>query len=347
MAQNLLPDELVPKELRDLDTKALFTLGDSNVTVGSLVAGALIVVAAFVAARLATAAIRRWRSRTGEQNAPSVYIFEKLVSYGLIILGLAIGLPTIGLDLSSLALFAGALGVGLGFGLQGVVKEFISGLVLLFDPLIRIGEYVELETGQRGLIQEISPRATRIRNNDDVDVLIPNSRLIEGPVINWTSQGRTRRFHVPFSVVYGSDKATVRDVVLKAAHEVPFTLPDSPKYKTQVWLKGWGDSSMLFELVVWPNIDAVKRPNAAHAAYTWAIDDALRAAGFEIPFPQRDIRLRSLFGEEGQNALKTLNLKPPRSGPAGEQPVSHNDAAEEVLKPEEEPEPPDDKPKGG
>ncbi len=334
MANNLLP-----QEIHDLDSLQLFHLGKSSVTIGSLTAGVVIVVLTFVIARIAKIAIRRWRANADERSAPSVYIFEKLVTYGIILVGLAVGLTALGLDLSSFTLFAGALGVGLGFGLQGLVKEFMSGLALLFDRLIRIGEYIELQSGERGVIQEISPRATRIRNNDDVDVLIPNSRLIEQPVINWTSQGKIRRFHVPFMVAYGTDKSAVRDAVLKAAHEVPFTHPDDAKHKTQVWLVGFGDHGLKFELIVWPTLEAVKRPNAVHAAYTWAIEDALRAGGFEIPLPQRDLRLRTLFGEEGKAALTTLNLKPKKAAPTAEAAAGPNDAADDVLQPTEEPQP--------
>ncbi len=339
MAQDVIPRDILPKELQNLDSFQLISLNKSHITVGSLITGVIIVILTFVLARLAVAAFRRWRSRLDDQNAPSVYIFEKLVSYGIIIVGLTMGLTALGLNLSSFTLFAGALGVGLGFGLQGLVKEFMSGLVILFDRMIRIGEYVELQSGQRGIIQEISPRATRIRNNDDVDVLIPNSQLIEGVVANWTLRGKTRRFHIPFTVAYGTDKAAVRDAVLKAAHEVSFTQPDNDRQKTQVWLVGFGDHGLKFELVVWPNLEAVKRPNALHAAYTWAIEDALRAGGFEIPLQQIDLRLRALFGEEGKAALTTLNLKPAKPAPVAEAPASHNDAADDVLLPIEAPEP--------
>ena len=111
--------------------------------------------------------------------------------------------------------FAGAIGVGVGIGLQGVVKEFVSGLVLIFDRQANVGDFIELEGGHRGLIVEVGPRATRLRTNDNVDVIVPNSKLIENPVINWTLKGDTRRIHVPFGVAYGSDKECVRRVVLE------------------------------------------------------------------------------------------------------------------------------------
>jgi len=327
-----MPEDFLPRELRSLDTFELVRLGKSSVTLGGVLTAVLIIILALIAARLAAGAIRRLRTRSG-QAAPQVYIFEKLITYGLVVIGVIAAFSTIGLDLSSLTLFAGALGVGLGFGLQGVVKEFISGLVLLFDRLIRIGDYVELQSGERGIVEEIGPRATRIRNNDDLDVLIPNSRLIETPVSNWTHQNGTRRVHVPFTVAYGADKEKVRDIVLRAAHEAPFTLPDTERRRTQVWLVGFADNGLKFELVAWPTLEAVKRPNATHAAYTWAIESALRGGGFEIPVQQTDLRLRALFGEEGLAARDALRLKPTKQTPAEPTLRSEiNDAAEDLLR---------------
>lgn len=310
----------------------LVRLGKTAITVGSLAAAVLIVIVALIAARLVSAFFRRVRGRMTEA-APSIYIFEKLAAYGVVVFGVIAAFSTLGLDLSSFALFAGALGVGLGFGMQGVVKELISGLVLLFDRLVRIGDYIELQTGERGVVAEIGPRATRIRNNDDLDVLIPNSRLIEQPVTNWTHQNGTRRMHIPFVVAYGTDKEKVRDAVLKAAHDVPFTLKDTGARKTQVWLVGFGTSGLNFELVVWPSVEAVKRPNAAHAAYTWAIEDALRGGGFEIPLPQQELRVRALFGEQGEAARRTLGLEADGAEEAApEVHASVNDAAEDLVR---------------
>ncbi len=320
-------------DLYRLNSFDLVRLGKSTITVGGLFTAIVIMIVAMLAARLAAGALRRVRHRA-DGAAPSVYIFEKLATYGLIVFGIIAAFSTLGLDLSSLTLFAGALGVGLGFGMQGIVKEFISGLVLLFDRLVRIGDYIELQTGERGVVAEIGPRATRIRNNDDLDVLIPNSRLIEAPVTNWTHQNGTRRMHVPFIVAYGADKEAVRDAVLKAAHDVPFTLPDTPARKTQVWLVGFATHGLNFELVVWPSLEAVKRPNAAHAAYTWAIEDALRGGGFEIPLPQQEMRLRAVLGQEGDAARRTLGLKTGRAEAAPQETprASVNDAAEDLVR---------------
>ena len=136
---------------------------------------------------------------------------------------------------------------------------------------------------------------------------------------------------MPFQVAFGADKEKVRECVLAAARDVPFTLPDTDKHRTQVWLVGYGDSALKFELIVWPTLEAVKRPKAMNAAYTWAIDDALRKAGIEIPYPQRDIRLRAFFGEEGDDALATLSMKPAVHPVQPAPATTVNDAAEDLL----------------
>jgi small-conductance mechanosensitive channel len=314
--------------LGEIASSRLFAIGGTPVTLGGLLASAAIIAAALLAARLLALLFRRLRARTRSGGA-SLYIIERLSSYALILAGGFAALTTLGVNLTSFAVFAGAIGVGVGLGLQGIVREFVSGLVIIFDRQANVGDFVEVN-GSRGLITEVGPRATRLRDNDGVDIIIPNSKLIENTVINWTLHGDTRRIHVPFSAAYGADKAKVRDAVLAAARAVPFTLPETDARRCQVWLTGFGDSALNFELVVWPTLEAVKRPAAMQAAYTWAIDDALRAADIEIPFPQMDVRLRSLFGHEGSEAMGALRLEQPEHEES-EQELSHNDAAESLM----------------
>lgn len=307
--------------------------GGAQITIGRLILACVVITAAVVVSRLLVRVLRRIRSGMSAGGA-TLYILEKLGGYGIVILGILFALSSLGVNLSTLAVFAGALGVGVGLGLQGVVKEFVSGIVLLFDSIISVGDYVELSGngGTRGIVVEFGARATRIRSNDNVDILVPNSRLIEERFVNWTLEGQTRRIHVPFSVAYGTDKAFVREVVIEAAKRVPATLLDDTAHRTQVWLVGFGDSALNFELVVWPTLESAKRPAAMHAAYTWAIDDALRAAGIEIPYPQRDIRLRSLFGREGDAGWEAIGQKVSSQGQARSSDMpSTNDAAFDLL----------------
>ena len=134
----------------------------------------------------------------------------------------------------------------------------------------------------------------------------------------------------------------MRDVVIAAAKSIASTMPDDDVRRTQVWLIGFGDSALNFDLVVWPTLDAVKRPAAMHAAYTWAIDDALRAANIEIPFPQRDIRLRSIFGREGAAGLEAIGQHVTAEAPHTAAPArGRNDAAHDLLQSEPEAEKPE------
>lgn len=327
--------------LRTLDSFELLKLGKASVTVGSLAAGLLIVAAALFAARLTSAGLRRLRERAGG-NAASLYVVEKVASYSLVVIGVLAGLSTMGVNLTSLTVFAGALGVGVGLGLQGIIKDFASGVSLVFERLVAVGDFVELPNGGRGVVHEIGPRATRIRTNDSTDIIVPNSVLVNDQVINWTLRGTNRRLRVPFVTAFGTDKEKVREAVLKAAKAAPFTSPDDATRRAQVWLVGYGESSLKFELVVWPTVEAVRRPAAIFAAYTWLIDDALREAGIEIPYPQRDIRLRGLFGEEGEEAMASLRLEPAarrRKASKAARSGSSNDAAADLERedPEEAP----------
>ncbi|WP_339915601.1 mechanosensitive ion channel domain-containing protein [uncultured Brevundimonas sp.] len=329
----MLPD------LTALESTRLIKLGHISLTLGGVLSALVVIVVAVALAWLVTRGIRKLRVRARRATG-ALYLLEKLVGYAIIVTGVMMALSTAGLNLSSLAVFAGAIGIGVGLGLQGVVKEFVSGLFVIFDGMVSVGDYVELE-GARGVIAEIGPRATRIRNNDNIDVVVPNSKLIEGTVTNWTLKGDTRRIHIPFGVAYESNRAAVREAVLAAARASPFTLPETETRKSQVWLTGFGDSSLNFELLVWPTLDAVKRPAAMHAAYTWAIADALDAAGIEIPFPQTDLRVRSLFGHAGDDGLDVMGLKRPRPAPrpAAAAAPTANDAAEELSHPAEPPTP--------
>lgn len=328
--------------LRTLDSFELLKLGKASVTVGGLLAGVLIVAAALFAARLTSAGLRKLREKAAG-DAASLYIVEKVATYGLVMVGVTAGLSTMGVDLTSLTVFAGALGVGVGLGLQGIIKDFASGVSLVFERLVAVGDFVELPNGGRGVVHEIGPRATRIRTNDSTDVIVPNSVLVNDQVINWTLRNTNRRIRVPFVTAFGVDKDRVREAVLKAAKAAPYTSPDDAVRRAQVWLVGYGDSSLKFELVVWPTVEAVRRPAAIFAAYTWLIDDALRGAGVEIPYPQHDVRLRGLFGEEGEDALTSLKLEPAarRRKAKAVKPGSSNDAAADLERedPEELPKP--------
>lgn len=314
----------------------LLRIGETGITLGTLVAAAVILTLAATAAWGVNVLIKRAQAKLDEERMASVYIGGQIVRYMILFAGIVAAVSTLGVNLSTLSLFAGALGVGIGLGLQDIVKNFVCGIVLLFDRSIEIGDYVELDNGTSGIVSSIGPRATNLTTNDNVDVMVPNANLLNGQLTNWTRNWGTRRVHVPFSVAYGSDKNRVKEAALEAARSVPFTLPDEGRRRTQVWLTRFGDSSLDFELVVWPTVAAVKRPGSMMAAYCWAIDDALRQHGIEIPFPQRDIRLRGFFGTEGQAALDAFHdhqQEAPESAVHHPRPThGTNDAAQDIIR---------------
>ncbi|SNS64673.1 Mechanosensitive ion channel [Sphingomonas laterariae] len=292
-----------------------------------------IVACALLVVKMLRYSLDRVRGRV-TNGAPMVYIVEQLATYLIMIVGVLAGVTALGIDITSLSIFAGAIGVGLGLGLQGIVKEFVSGLVLIFDPTIRIGDFIELEGEVRGEVVEIGPRATRLRTNDNLNVVIPNSALVQSQVRNWTYNESSRRIHVPFSVAKQSDCTKVRDVVLAAARGLDFTLPDDDLHKAQVWLKGFSGAGLDFDLVIWPTPASARHPRTLHAAYTWAIYEALRAEGINSASDQLEISLRGLFGLEGDDALKVIHVPTvdeAQSRPRKEHETAPNDAATAVA----------------
>ncbi|MCK7592913.1 mechanosensitive ion channel family protein [Pseudomarimonas salicorniae] len=275
----------------------LMQLGEVALTPGKLTLAALALLVAFLVSAILRRGLSRVESRSTDVNRrAALYAVGRIVHYTALIIGAILALELIGVPASRFAVFAGAIGVGLGFGLQAIFNNFVSGLILLFDRSLKVGDFVELESGVHGEVRDIQIRATRIVTNDNLDILVPNAEFVSGRVVNWTHRDVSRRLKVPFGVAYGSDKERVKKAALEAAAEVPFTLEQDGRRGPQVWLAGFGESSLDFELVVWLTAEATKRPGAVRAAYNWALESALARHGLEIPFPQRDLHVRSWLG---------------------------------------------------
>jgi small-conductance mechanosensitive channel len=273
--------------------KPLFAVGDVAITSTGLIRLIIIITVAWWLSKIVQVAMSRVAAYRPNFNQASLYTLKRLLHYTVLTLGFAVGLSSIGIDLSNFALFASALGVGVGFGLQNLISNFVAGLMLLFEKSLKVGDFIELESGISGEVREINMRSTLITTNDNIDIVVPNSAFVNGHVMNWTMRDVVRRIHVPFGVAYGSDKELVRKAALEAAGAVRHTLTGVEARQPQVWLTAFGDSSLDFKLVVWLTSDAVKRPGAVQADYLWAIETALCKYGVEIPFPQRDLHIRS------------------------------------------------------
>jgi small-conductance mechanosensitive channel len=216
------------------------------------------------------------------------YAIAQIVSNLVLIVGIIIVLDNAGIHLGALTVFAGAVGVGVGFGLQNIASNFISGLVILAERPIAIGDRIEV-AGIAGQVQQIRARSTVILTNDNIAIIVPNTKFIDSTVTNWTYGDQRVRFRIPVGVAYGSDVNKVRDVLIAAAREHPAALKDPAP---NAYIDRFGDSSIDFELIVWSQEMSYK-PRRFKSDLNYLIEKHLREAGIEIPSPRRDVRIRS------------------------------------------------------
>jgi len=234
------------------------------------------------------------------------YAIAQIVANVVLIVGIFVVLENTGIHLGALTVFAGAVGVGIGFGLQNIASNFISGLVILAERPITIGDRVEV-AGIAGQVQQIRARSTVIRTNDNITMIVPNTKFIDSPVTNWTYGDPRVRFRIPVGVAYGSDIDKVRQTLLAAGRENPNTLQDPAP---SVFLDKFGESSIDFELVVWSS-EMSYRPRRYRSDVNFAIEKKFREAGIEIASPQRDIRIREgVIKIEGPDGATTKQSEP-------------------------------------
>jgi small-conductance mechanosensitive channel len=270
----------------------LFRMGGAAVTAGSLIAFLAILIGSYVLAQLVRRLIVR-RLMPNRLTMGVRYALGRFASYLIVLLGAVVALETLGVSVGALTAFGAALGVGLGFGLQDIAKNFVSGLILLVERPIQVGDRIELGNIS-GDVVEIRTRATVIRTNDDVHLIIPNSKFISDTVTN-RSFGHPRvRYRIPIGVGYGSDPRAVEEALIEAARGVDGVLPEPPP---SVLFQEFGESALTFELLCWTS-KMLHRPGAFRSELNFAIHAALKARGIEIPFPQRDLHIRSAQGLE-------------------------------------------------
>lgn len=275
------------KFLEDTFASNIFTLGEQGYSVLELGKILILVLALWLAVRTLTRIIRsRVLQAMGAgrevQDAIALLIQVLLVTIGLLIL-----LQAFGVDVSSLAIFVSVIGVGVGFGLQNIANNFISGVIILLERPIQVGDFVKL--GElTGTVERIGMRSTEINTLDRITIIVPNSEFIDSKVINWSHGYPVSRLHIPLGVAYGSSIRTVRQAVLEAVRPHPRVL----RYpKPQLWFKGFGDSSLDFDLLVW--ICEPRLQDRIRSDLYYLLEANLRRYGIEIPFPQRDLHIRS------------------------------------------------------
>ncbi len=259
---------------------------------------ALLIAVFWISSRTKHFLFNRFLTKSGLDRALQ-YAISQIVSNVVLIVGIVIVLENTGIHLGALAVFAGAVGVGIGFGLQNIASNFISGLVILAERPITIGDRIEV-AGIAGQVQQIRARSTVILTNDNIAMIVPNTKFIDSPVTNWTYGDPRVRFRVPVGVAYGSDVNKVREALIAAACEHPATLSEPAP---NVYLEKFGENSIDFELVVWSR-EMSYQPRRFKSDLNFLIDKHLRAAGIKIPYPQRDLHIRS-------GVLKVENVAAP------------------------------------
>ncbi len=237
---------------------------------------------AFLKGLLRIRVLQRTGIEPGSQEAIAF-----ILQYGLLFLGTLVLLQLWGLDLTSLALFASVLGVGVGLGLQGIAKNLISGLIIMFERPIKVNDFVEVGDLQ-GTVTRVNLRSTEVVTLDRISIIVPNVEFLESRVVNWSHGSSVARLRIPVGVAHGSDSQVVRKALLEACQDLPDILETPP---AQVFFKGFGESSLEFQLLVW--INRPRRQYEIRSELNFRIEAILRQHDLTMPFPQRDLHLRN------------------------------------------------------
>ncbi len=279
--------DVLLKNLYEIFTAHILDIGGTKFSIASIAILIGLILLTFFLSKFISELIRRslltrLRINRGLQEAITVFI-----KYVLITLSSVIILQTAGINLSSLAVIAGVVGIGIGFGLQNLASNFISGLVLLFEQTLKVGDYIEI--GElKGTIEKISIRSTILRTDDDVFVIVPNQRFIENNTVNWSYEGHTCRIHIPLSVDPDTDLLVLTEALLTAARHEPRVLSNpSP----EVQFKVFGQESLGFELLVW--IDIPDANEQIRSSLNFRIAYEIREREIKVPLPTRELVFRN------------------------------------------------------
>lgn len=281
------------EEFKHFSTKTLFVFNEKSISVLSLIKGIFILFVGFtlglIYKRWVASLYRKWPN----MSQMSVKLSSNIGFYILILITIMITMSSLGIDMSSISLIAGALSIGIGFGLQTVVSNFIAGIILMFERTIRIGDIVEISDVLKGMVTDIRIRSTTIKTFDNIDIVIPNSSFIQNNVINWTLEDPTRRLHVPFAVAYGTKVDFVKEVIIKELLESDLKfIKDNEDKKPEIRMENMNSSSVDFELLVWVKSNDKLQPNALKSDFMILIYNTLYKYNIEIPFPQLDLHVK-------------------------------------------------------
>jgi small-conductance mechanosensitive channel len=261
------------------------THGFVSVSLGDVVALIVTIWAAFLLSRFVRFALEEDMYPRLPMGRGLPYAISSLLHYLILLLGFTVAISAFGLDLNRLTVLTGAFGVGVGFGLQTIVNNFVSGVILLVERPIQVGDAIQM-TDLDGEVRRIGIRSTTVHTWRGAEVIVPNATLISGNLVNWTLSDRTRRLELPIGVAYGTDPERVIALLVETAATVPGVLA---KPSPLALFQGFGDSSLNFELRAWT--DHFEEWGAIRSNIAVAVNNRIKAEGIEIPFPQRDVNL--------------------------------------------------------
>ncbi|SFF98168.1 Mechanosensitive ion channel [Halobacillus alkaliphilus] len=271
---------------------ALFTIGSEPVSVFLLIIAVLIISLTNRISKLFRGYVFPGVYKRYELDRGVQFTFDKAFHYLIMVLAIIISLSTVGFELSALTVFAGVIGVGIGFGMQNIASNFISGIILLFERPIKVGDRVIVDE-IIGDVQRINMRATVIKTLDNEHIIVPNSYFLEEQVINRSYSDKVMRLVMPVGVAYGSDVPLVKKLLLQVAEDEAGVSPTVRQIPEPfINFKEFGDSSLNFELFVW--ISDPQHVIRIRSNLNFRIDAIFRENGVEIPFPQRDLHVRSV-----------------------------------------------------
>ncbi len=270
-----------------------FELGNIRITVYAILRTFVFGVVLFWLGRVSNTTGQRVIRNQPALNAGTREVVAKLFEIGVFALIFLLLLNVMGIDLTALAVFGGALGVGLGFGLQQIASNFISGIIILIDRTISIGDYIELEDGRAGKLRELTMRSATLETFDGKDIMVPNEQFITTAFTNWTHHNKKQRYPLNFQVAYDTDLETLFEIVRKvvASHPKVLSGDDVPiAERPDAEIEGFGDSGIDILVEFWME-DIDDGENRVGADLLLMIWTALKENGIEIPFPQREIKI--------------------------------------------------------
>lgn len=267
----------------------IFSIGNTDVTLWTLTYLILLLVLLYyVTTKLNKIVVYKLLANSKIELGVRVAV-GTIFRYVILTVGFIIILQTVGINLSSITILLGALGVGIGFGLQNITNNFVSGLIILFERPIKVGDRIEV-TGITGDVINISMRATTIVTNDNISITVPNSEFISSTVINWSHSDRKVGFNFPVGVSYKEDPENIKQILLDVANTNPGVLREP---KPDVLFTEYGDSSLVFDLRVWTD-QYITKTGVLKSQLYFEIFKSFKENGVEIPFPQRDLHIKEM-----------------------------------------------------